>query len=773
MKQFLALLLMPATAFAGPVLRNAPVGTGGTNAVAPVASTVHLGAPSLLSGPSISRSPAESSLIIPEGEPGLYSPEKPSIIMPAPKKLILPEPKKIITETESTLVEADRALTEEEQAVETMPSKAELDRLAKSLTSEDDDSGPNAAAGAEAKGRSIGAAFDGSVPMSAEDRTAVAGYFYSDRPHAPELAKVRNAALRMFRGLLPAFYRRVPTAARYDLSPNGSTGHLWSAETGHIIEIAPIVADERGEVSSAFAIPGMVRVQQKVEQVLEFAHEYAHVIFDAEVKKAENHPPLSAYSAMTEGFAVTLEQALIDRAVSNPGLLGLSPRDVGDFLAIARGRRNWLSAVDSHYSEGIVSWRKAFEKDGVAGVAKLLASLSSHRMVKTQRSDPAYQLAVEEPELTVAYLGKDPHAPYRAGLDAVKKAASGEALDAEETKAAAEAIEKAGPGGRRRVFERSLLEDKRVSDARAPESGGAWWEKGKAAPVDIGAAFALARLSAVAAEELAVFLTETLRSGGGANLFGPRGPNEKLNAVVSEAERLPFTEEDKASWTEALTQWLFAGFQARSAGVSTPGISGKDGVSTSAPLRLGPKRFAIVGPPGAGKPTQATALASDTGIVHISVGRLLREYAKDKPAIQRVMNAGELVDTALVMRLVRERLSRADVRERGFVLDGFPRRPVEEEALLGLLREDGIELDGVIRLDAPSEELERRILARGRADDKPEVFAERMRVYERDTLPVIERLGRRYPTVRPDGRTTRIASITASLRGRLAKLFGR
>lgn len=550
MKQLLALLLMPAAAFAGPVARIAPVANGGVNAIAPVASNQAPGAPTLLSGPSLSLSPAASSLIIPEGDPGIVAPEKPTIIMPAPKKIIVPERKKIITEPERTIIEADRELTEEERAVETMPSKAELDRLAKSLTSEDDDDAPNAAAGAEAKGRSIGAAFDGSAPMSAEDATAVAGYFYGDRPHAPELAKVRNAALRMFRGLLPSFYRRVPVTERYDLAPNGSTGHLWSPETGHIIEIAPVRADTRGEVSSAFGIPGLVRVQQKVEQVLEFAHEYAHVIFDAEVKKAENHPPLSAYSAMTEGFAVTLEQALIDRAVSNPGLLGLSPRDVGDFLAISRGRRDWLAAVDSHYSEGIVSWKKAFERGGVKGVAELLASLSSHRMVKTLRSDPAYQLAVEEPELTVAYLGKDSHAPYRAGLEAVKKAAAGETLDEAASKAASEVIEKAGPGGRKRVFERALLENKRVSDARSPEAAGA----------DISAAFALAKLSAVAAKELAVFLTETLRAGGGDALFGPRGPNEKLNAIVSEAEKLPFTEEDKASWTEALTKWLFSGF---------------------------------------------------------------------------------------------------------------------------------------------------------------------------------------------------------------------
>ncbi|HBL19232.1 MAG: hypothetical protein A2X36_03060 [Elusimicrobia bacterium GWA2_69_24] len=572
MRLLLALFLVPGTAFGAGVVQVAPVRGGGMPVVAPVFAqfgavgslgpALGAAAPSLLSNPSLSLTPAVAPNLAPEARLGIITSEEPKtiitpepkkIIVPEPKKIIAPEQKKIITEPENKIITPDRELTEEEKAVEKLPSREELERLAKSLTSEDDDSAPNAAAGAGTKGRSAGAAFDGSAPMSVEDAEAVRAYFYRDRPHAPDLDQVRSAALHMFRGLLPSFYRRVPMTARYDLAPNGSTGHLWSPEIGHIIEIAPIRANTRGEVSSAFGIPGLVWVQQKVEQVLEFAHEYAHVIFDAEVKKAENHPPISAYSAMTEGFAVTLEQALIDRAVNEPALLGLSPRDVSDFLAVSRGRRDFLAAVDSHYSEGIVSWRKAFARDGLAGVAKLLASLSSHRMVKVLRSDPAYQLAVEEPELVSAYLGNDAQAPFRAGLEAVKKAAAGEELDAAESQAAAAAVAKAGPGGRRRVFERSLLEDKRVSDARTPGSGGA-------AAADISVAFSLAKLSAVAAQELAVFLTETLRSGGGDNLFGRRGPNEKLNAIVSQAETLPFTEADRASWTEALTKWLFSGF---------------------------------------------------------------------------------------------------------------------------------------------------------------------------------------------------------------------
>jgi adenylate kinase len=185
----------------------------------------------------------------------------------------------------------------------------------------------------------------------------------------------------------------------------------------------------------------------------------------------------------------------------------------------------------------------------------------------------------------------------------------------------------------------------------------------------------------------------------------------------------------------------------------------------------GPVHLAIVGPPGVGKTTQGKRLARETGIVHISAGQLLREYAKDKPDIQAQMNKGELVPTELVMRLVQERLARADVKERGFILDGFPRRPVEEAALREILK-DGQELDAVIRLDAPKAELKKRILARGRNDDKPDVFEERMRIYRQETLPVIEKLDKELPTIRPDGRTKKIESIYASLVERIARWLG-
>jgi adenylate kinase len=164
----------------------------------------------------------------------------------------------------------------------------------------------------------------------------------------------------------------------------------------------------------------------------------------------------------------------------------------------------------------------------------------------------------------------------------------------------------------------------------------------------------------------------------------------------------------------------------------------------SAPLGL-----VIAGAPGSGKGTQGPLLAADLGLVHVSAGDLLRDYARANPEIAATMKRGELVPAALVVSLVRERLARADVRERGFVLDGFPRR-LEEAGHLDAMRAEGLPIDAVIRLEVPEAELLRRVLARGRADDTKEVFDGRMKTYRDVTVPALEALGASAPIVAPD-----------------------
>ncbi|MFH2202788.1 MAG: nucleoside monophosphate kinase [Elusimicrobiota bacterium] len=183
-----------------------------------------------------------------------------------------------------------------------------------------------------------------------------------------------------------------------------------------------------------------------------------------------------------------------------------------------------------------------------------------------------------------------------------------------------------------------------------------------------------------------------------------------------------------------------------------------------------PVKLAIVGPPGSGKSTQAKLLAKDLGVVHISAGQLLREHARNHPAVAQRMNAGKLVDTDLVMGVVRERLSRPDVQRRGFILDGFPRRLVEEEALTEMLGREGA-IDAMIRLDVPEAELLRRIQARGRADDSAEVFRERMKVYHEQTEPAIEKLGRSASVIRPRDAAGKVEAIYRDILSAVRGLF--
>ncbi|MFA6092525.1 MAG: nucleoside monophosphate kinase [Elusimicrobiota bacterium] len=152
-----------------------------------------------------------------------------------------------------------------------------------------------------------------------------------------------------------------------------------------------------------------------------------------------------------------------------------------------------------------------------------------------------------------------------------------------------------------------------------------------------------------------------------------------------------------------------------------------------------PLNILLMGPPGSGKSTFGKLLEKDFGMPHISVGALLREKAETDPALAEKMAKGELVDSALVLSIVTQRLALRDVQEHGVILDGFPRR-MEEASALKRWSKENRGMDAMIVLKVSEQELLRRIRERGRPDDTEETFKRRMSIYKEQTLPAMERL---------------------------------
>lgn len=181
-------------------------------------------------------------------------------------------------------------------------------------------------------------------------------------------------------------------------------------------------------------------------------------------------------------------------------------------------------------------------------------------------------------------------------------------------------------------------------------------------------------------------------------------------------------------------------------------------------------RVVLLGPPGAGKGTQAQVLGRRLGVPAISTGDMLREAVADGSELGRkvkeIMTSGALVDDATMAEVVRGRLAKPDACA-GFLLDGYPRTLPQAETLAGILRGEGCGLDAVLLVDVPEEELVRRTLARGRADDKEGVIRERLRVYREKTAPLIGYYRERGLLREIDGNLP-IQEVTAAMLG----LFG-
>lgn len=151
-------------------------------------------------------------------------------------------------------------------------------------------------------------------------------------------------------------------------------------------------------------------------------------------------------------------------------------------------------------------------------------------------------------------------------------------------------------------------------------------------------------------------------------------------------------------------------------------------------------RLVILGPPGAGKGTQAELLSEALGVPHISTGDLFRANISQGTPIgleaKKYLDAGDLVPSAVTVDMVRARLTEPDAAK-GFILDGFPRSVEQAEALTGILEALGVELDGVLSFVVDEDAVVERMLARGRADDTEDVIRNRMKVYAAETAPLL------------------------------------
>ena len=180
----------------------------------------------------------------------------------------------------------------------------------------------------------------------------------------------------------------------------------------------------------------------------------------------------------------------------------------------------------------------------------------------------------------------------------------------------------------------------------------------------------------------------------------------------------------------------------------------------------------LMGPPGAGKGTQAANLVKRYGILHISTGDMFREAVKEGTPLGKeaksYMDAGKLVPDEVTIGIVRERLSKPDCKK-GFILDGFPRTVEQADALNEILADNGLKLTGVLNINVPAADLIERAVGRRickncghsfhvkfnptkvegvcddcggttyqRADDSEETMKSRLSVYESSTRPLIE-----------------------------------
>ncbi|MCT2056963.1 adenylate kinase [Dermabacter hominis] len=181
------------------------------------------------------------------------------------------------------------------------------------------------------------------------------------------------------------------------------------------------------------------------------------------------------------------------------------------------------------------------------------------------------------------------------------------------------------------------------------------------------------------------------------------------------------------------------------------------------------RRLLIVGPPGAGKGTQAERIVEKLGVPAISTGDIFRANVSNETELgvlaKSYMDKGEYVPDSVTNEMVESRLAEDDAAN-GFLLDGYPRTVAQVEALDGILEKLGVALDAVILLDVESEAIVQRLLQRGkeqgRSDDNEETIRRRIDVYGEQTTPLIDIYDKRGLVKRVDGMKD-IDAVTADI----------
>jgi len=165
----------------------------------------------------------------------------------------------------------------------------------------------------------------------------------------------------------------------------------------------------------------------------------------------------------------------------------------------------------------------------------------------------------------------------------------------------------------------------------------------------------------------------------------------------------------------------------------------------------GPK-IIMIGGPGSGKSTYSELLKKELGIAHIYTGDMMRALSKkntpDGKKVRELLTKGEFAPTPIVIDAVKERMKQPDAMK-GYVFDGFPRNTEQAKAM----EDKGIEYDHVINLVVSEEEVIKRLTSRGRADDKPEIIKNRIKVYHRETAPLLQYYKDEIINIKAEGST--------------------